>query len=191
MPPRRRVVRVFVRFEIQWRVRSQRMLDGITAEHSRHPVKVQHGSSESNDATLLEDASRSLMTNPGLKRCVLRRACHSTEHSSLRSRSRQLTATGHTRRLLLSAGPLLLTLIVIGHGTKLVAPFLLDLVSSHVPRRAQLARRAARRRSPGDERVVDRDLDQSMRHVKESARCRARAQPPEWSLSSTNETGVV
>ena len=167
------------------------MLDGITAEHSRHPVKVQHGSSESNDATLLEDASRSLMTNPGLKRCVLRRACHSTEHSSLRSRSRQLTATGHTRRLLLSAGPALLTLIVIGHGTKLVAPFLLDLVSSHVPRRAQLARRAARRRSPGDERVVDRDLDQSMRHVKESVRCRARAQQPEWSLSSTNETGVV
>ena len=85
----------------------------------------------------------------------------------------------------------MLAFIVIGHGTKLVAPFLLDLVSSHVPRRAQLARRAARRRSPGDERVVDRDLDQSMRHVKESARCRARAQPPEWSLSSTNETGVV
>ena len=167
------------------------MLDGITAEHSRHPVKVQHGSSESNDATLLEDASWSLMTIPRLKRCVRRRACHSTEHSSLRSRSRQLTATGHTRRLLLSAGPVLLTLIVIGHGTKLVARFLLDLVSSHVPRRAQLARRAARRRSPGDERVVDRDLDQSMRHVKESVRCRARAQQPEWSLSSTNETGVV
>ena len=62
------------------------MLDGITAEQSRHPVKVQHGSSESNDATLLEDASRSLMTNPGLKRCVLRRASHSTEHSNLRTR---------------------------------------------------------------------------------------------------------
>ncbi len=67
----------------------------------------------------------------------------------MRSRSRQLTATGHARRLLLSAGPVLLTIIVIGHGTKLVAPFLLDLVSSHVPRRAQLARRAAHREISG------------------------------------------
>ena len=68
MPPDCALYRAKHRVTKEWRVCSQRMLDGITAEHSRHPVKVQNGSSESNDATLLEDASRSLMTIPRLKR---------------------------------------------------------------------------------------------------------------------------
>ena len=155
------------------------------------PVKVPHGSSESNGGTLLEDAYRSISTNAGLARCVLRRSCHSSKLSSMCSRQREVTAHGWTRLELHLPSLDSLISIITGHETKLVALVQLDEVSSLMQRRRRLARREGRRRAPGHERVIDADLRQSMPHVNGSVRCRAQAQQLECRVSSTNESGVV
>ena len=152
------------------------------------PVKVRHGSSESNGGTLLEDAYRSISTSAGLARSALRRSCHSSKLRSMCSRQREVTADGWTRRE--SHLPSLDSLISIitGHETKLMALVRLDGV---VQRRRRLARREGRRRAPGLERVIDSDLRQSMPHVNGSVWCRARGQQPECRVSLMNECGVL
>ena len=152
---------------------------------------MRHGSSESDGGTLLEDAYRSISTNAGLARCVLRRSCHSSKLSSMCSRQREVTAHGWTRLELHLPSLDSLISIITGHETKLVALVRLDGVSNLVWRRRCLARREGRRRAPGLERVIDADLRQSMPHVSGSVWCRARAQQPECRVSSTNEGGVL
>ena len=136
-------------------------------------------------------AYRSLSTNAGLARCVLRRSCHSSKLSSMCSRQREVTAHGWTRLELHLPSLDSLISIITGHETKLVALVRLDGVSSPVQRRRRLARREGRRRAPGLERVIDADLRQSMPHVNGSVWYRARAQQPECRASSTNDSGVL
>ena len=191
MPPRRRPLTVFVRFEIQWRVRSQRMLDGITAEHSRHPVKVQHGSSESNDATHIGGASRPILTNAGLRRCVRRRSCHSNQLSCERRQRQVLTAFGRSRLATHSARLGMLFSIITGHQAMRSAHGRLCEVAMPAARHQRAGRKSGRRTAPGPDLQSSPNLHQSMRHISATLRSSARPRRLECRVSSTNETGIV
>ena len=156
-----------------------------------HPVKVQHGSSESNDATRLEGADRPILTNAGLRRCVRRRSCHSNQLSCERRQRQVLTAFGRSRLATHSARLGMLFSIITGHQAMRSAHGRLCEVAMPAARHQRAGRKSGRRTAPGPDLQSSPNLHQSMRHISATLRSSARPRRLECRVSSTNETGIV
>ena len=157
-----------------------------------HPVKVQHGSSESNDATRLEGASRPVLTENRPRGVCTSMILSLKPAESCERRQRQvLTAFGRSRLATHSARLGMLFSIITGHQAMRSAHGRLCEVAMPAARHQRAGRKSGRRTAPGPDLQSSPNLHQSMRHISATLRSSARPRRLECRVSSTNETGIV